>query len=168
MAYLPRQNESEWVAARQSGPSDRVQRTHFDADLVAKAGWTSCGFRLSDQNRRRRSNFGSMSANWAFPSGKIRRRPPCSWKGRNKKKQPCYVYKWGQKCRKVKRDESKQTLVKLLQWPCFWMWLPLCSPILKGKYSGIGDNVPPPPPQQKTAHITHIKDTQIQPIGEVC
>lgn len=53
------------------------------SDLVEWAGCTSWGFRRSDQNSSSRSNLGSMSANWALPSGKIRRRPPCSWKARS-------------------------------------------------------------------------------------
>lgn len=44
---------------------------------VLKAGWTSCGFLLSDQKNRIRSNSGSMSATWScHPSGNIRKRPP--------------------------------------------------------------------------------------------
>ncbi len=78
MAYLQRQFE-QWVTAIKTRSSECVRWKHLNADLVAKAGWTSWGFRLSDQNSSSRSNLGSMSANWAFPSGKIRRRPPCSW-----------------------------------------------------------------------------------------
>lgn len=47
--------------------------------LVAYAGCTSWGLRRSDQKNSSLSNLGSMSANWALPSGKIRRIPPLTW-----------------------------------------------------------------------------------------
>lgn len=46
------------------------------AYLVVYAGCTSWGFRRSDQKNSSLSNLGSMSANWALPSGKIRSIPP--------------------------------------------------------------------------------------------
>lgn len=53
-----------------------------DIHLVEKEGCTSCGFLRSDQNTSSRSNSGLMSATYAFPSGKIRRTPPCSCRDR--------------------------------------------------------------------------------------
>ena len=54
------------------------------AYLVLYAGWTSCGFLLSDQKNSILSKRGSISATWSRqPSGNILKRPPFCYKRRN-------------------------------------------------------------------------------------
>uniref|UniRef100_A0A3B3VGK2 G protein-coupled receptor 137Ba n=1 Tax=Poecilia latipinna TaxID=48699 RepID=A0A3B3VGK2_9TELE len=50
---------------------DNPRRYDSDDDLA----WSVMPQNIQASSR---SNFGSISANWAFPSGKIRSRPPCS------------------------------------------------------------------------------------------